>query len=373
MRIIRTLLPFALVGGLFAAAATPAVATTAAPAHTAAAPAHTTAAPKPVPAPPPGVAVGSVKVPKPSGSHAKAVSPLTTWSVTLTASSTNLWPTQFTTLTATSNNDVGPTPYYIDIRNQSTGVLVGHCGTGTVCSVAVTSNTPADQGLIAYLSDATDVNGNHAVAFSRSISVTWMGVDLSLTASAYTLPAGNVSTLTVTAGSDISSSPFYLQIWDTTTGAFLIGCGFGNTCSTTVSLGVATTHAFTATFAGDSRSYPPPLLQSTSGTDYITWTGSGLRISLDAPALAINGPATVTATASINVGPTPYFIEIFDETTGARITFCSTGNTCSVGYFAGRSVTSHLVAFISNSDIALPPANIQASSNTATMESVVIG
>ncbi|MGG7382289.1 hypothetical protein ACQ7B2_27220, partial [Escherichia coli] len=75
---------------------------------------------------------------------------------------------------------------------------------------------------------------------------------------------------------DISDTPFYMQIWDTTVGAFLVECGFGTTCSTTVSRSVAATHSFIATFAGTSRSYPPTLPQTASGTNYVTWTGSGL-------------------------------------------------------------------------------------------------
>lgn len=364
MKTIRALLPLALISGLFTAAAVPAVAS--------AAPARTTVTKPSVPAPPTGVAVGTVRVPKPGASHTKAVSPLAAWSVTLTASSTSMWPTQYTTLTATSSNDVGPTPYYIDIRNNSTGALVGQCGSGTVCSLALTSNTPAYQSFSAFISDGADTNGNHAVAYSRSIEVDWVGVDISLAANLHTLPTGNVSTLTETSSTDIGPSPFYVQIWDTTTGAFLVECGFGTTCSATVSQSAATTHAFIATFAASSRSYPPTLPQSASGTNYITWTGSGMTISLTAPAVTVNGPGTVTATANVNVGPTPYYIEIFDEA-GSRIALCSNGNTCSTGYYAGRHVTSNLVAFISSADTAQPPANTQASSNTATMLSEYIG
>jgi len=290
--------------------------------------------------------------------------------VTLTASSTFMWPTQYTTLVATTNNDVGPTPYFIDIRNQNTGVLVGQCGSGTTCSVAVTSNTPGTQTFVAYISDSPDIN--HALTISPAVNINWRGVDISLAANLHTLPTGNVSTLTETSGADIGPSPFYVQIWDTTTGAFLAECGSGTSCSTTVSQSTATTHTFTATFAASSRTYPPTLPQSATATDYITWTGSGMSISLTAPEITINGPGTVTATANINVGPTPYYIQIFDEA-GSRIAMCGSGNTCSTGYWAGRNVTSHLVAFISNSDTALPPANIQASSNTATMVSTYIG
>jgi hypothetical protein len=364
----RALVLLALVAGLFAAAAAP-VAAAALPAHAA------TAAVKPTPVPPAGVAVGTVNVAKPHGVKHSVARPMTAWSVSLTASSYALWPTQYTTLTATANGDVGPTIYYIDILDQYTGTVVCHMGTGTVCSVAVTSAKPGLGAYVAYISDATDVGGDHEVAISSSITIDWFGVDISLAASLNTLPVGNTSTLTETSSSNIGPTPFYVQIWDTTTGTLLVQCGSGTTCSVNVSQSVATTHTYIATFAGFTSSaaaYPPPTPQSTSATSYVTWTGSGLLVSLTAPAITVNGPETVTATASINVGPTPYYIEIFDEN-GTLLHSCGSGTTCSFSYTPARQPGSNLVAFISSSSATLPPANIQASSNTVTTMYEFIG
>ncbi|HEU5333533.1 MAG TPA: hypothetical protein VFU73_12220 [Actinocrinis sp.] len=369
----RALALIALAGALFAAAAAPATAAASTASANAAssnaassnaATSNTAAVPpvaKPAPAPPAGVAVGRQYVPKMDSAPQGTVSPLVTWSVTLTASPTELWPTQYTTLTAKANHTVSGTIYYIDILDDSNTILAA-CGAGTTCSVAVTSLTPGIVDYTAYISNSpTDVTGSHYVTYSGGEDVDWFGDDIALTASKYTVAVGTSVVLKEKASSDIGSTPFYVQLWDTTDGTLLNQCATGTTCSATVSQSAATTHSYVATFAGYATSYPPPIPQGASAVNYITWSASGIQVSLTAPAVTVNGPETVTATSTVNVGSTPYYIEIFDEN-GTRIAACGTGTTCSVSYTpSGRG--SNLIAFVSGYSSALPPTSIQASSN----------
>jgi hypothetical protein len=360
----RVLTLLALAAVLFAGAVAPAVAAGAPSTPRTAAVAHTAAkaTPKPAPVAPKGVAVGKEFVPKPHATTSKIARPLTAWSISLAASSYALWPTQYTTLTATASADVGPTIYYIYILDADTGTVLAECGTGTTCSVAVTKATATYDGFYAYVSTATDVDGNQEIAISSQVDVEWYGLELSLAASADTLPVGDTSVLTSTTTSDIGPTPFFVQIWDTTTDTLLVQCGTGFTCSADVSQSAATTHTYVATFAGYASSYPPPELQATSGVTYVTWTGSGMQISLTAPGDTYAAPETVTATASVNVGPTPYYIEVFNEN-GTLLDTCGSGTTCSFSYTPAEA-GSYLVAFIASSSTTLPPTNIQASSNT---------
>jgi len=360
----RVLPLLALAAALFAAGTAPAMAATN----------STTTAVKPRPVPPAGIAVGTANVPKPHATGHAVVQPMTAWTVSLSASVTYTWPTDYSTLTATASQDVGPTPYFIYIINANTGSTVAMCGTGTTCAVSLTYPTPTYDYFYAII--ATSSAGTSEQAASAEIPVEWRGIDLKLAANLNTLPAGNVSTLTATSDLDISSSPFYIQIWDTTAGGGPLNpaftCGTGTTCTVSVSQNVATTHAFVATFAYSGSSYPPSGLQTTSATSYVTWTASGWTVSLYAPAQTINGPETVTATANGDVGPTPYYIEIFDEN-GTLLKECGYGSTCSVSYTPARYPGSCLVAFVSSYSTTLPPANIQASSNTACSQYVYIG
>lgn len=254
----RALLLLALVGGLGAAAAVPAAAA-ALPGHATTHSAAAAHAVKPAPVPPPGIPVGTTNKPKPSGGGHATIRPLIPWSVTLTANRHVLWPTQFSTLTATANMDVGPTPEFIYILNANTSVVLARCGLGTTCSVAVTSNVPIAYSYRAYISDGSGVNGdNNALAISADTDVDWTGVTMTLTATAYTLPVGASSTLTETSSADIGPSPLFVELWDTTTGTLLATCGEGTTCQATVSQSVATTHSYVATLSPFSASYPPP-------------------------------------------------------------------------------------------------------------------
>lgn len=373
----RVLSLLALAAALFAAGAAPAAAagtTAARPAGATTTTNSTTTVAKPKPVPPAGIPVGTTNVPKPHVTGHAVVRPMTTWTVSLNASVLYTWPTDYSTLTATASQDVGPTPYFIYIINANTGTSVAMCGSGTTCAVSLTYPTPTYDSFYAII--ATSSAGANEQALSTEIPVEWRGIDLSLSASLSTLPVGNTSTLTATSDTDISSSPFYIQIWDTTAGGGPLNapftCGGGTTCAVSVSQSVATTHTFVATFGNVGSAYPPSSLQTTSATAYVTWTASGWTVSLNAPATTINGPETITASANGNVGPTPYYIEIFDEN-GTLLASCGSGTTCSVSYTPARYPGSNLVAFVSSYSSTLPPANIQASSNTVSSQYEYIG
>jgi hypothetical protein len=327
--------------------------------------------PKPVPVRPPsspGAGIGAVIPAKPrwvrGASGASGRTPQTAWTVTLTASPNLLWPTQYSTLTATANMNVGPTPYYLRIYDETAHAYVVTCATGTTCTTSVTEPTPTTHEFVAVVSDASASYPPGSVqATSSALGVVWHGVSLSLSGSPATLPIGSAATLTATTSSDIGPSPFWTEIYDLTTHSRVGVCGFGTTCTATVSQSVATTHEYVAYLSNNSTAYPPPGIQETSRDSFITWSNLGWRVSLSAPAISF-GSETVIATANANVGPTPYYIEIFNEN-GTRLAVCGVGTTCSVN-FTPSYFGSNLVAFISSYSTVLPPAGIVASSNVAT-------
>ena len=254
-------LPGLLLASAAAASASPLTATAAsAPARVAAA---ATQAGKPVPVRPPsspGAGIGASIPAKPHGLREN--SPLTTWTVTLTASPNLLWPTQYSNLTATANMDVGPTPYYLRVYDQTAGAYVVTCATGTTCSTSVTQPTPTTHyyvAVVSYASAGYPPSGEQAV--SGEAGVVWHGVSLALAASQATVPVGAASTLTATTSQDIGPSPFWTEIFDVTTGARIAVCGYGTMCSATVSQTAATTHEYIAYLSGNSTAYPPPGIQ----------------------------------------------------------------------------------------------------------------
>jgi hypothetical protein len=294
------------------------------------------------------------------GMAAASAAPPPPWTTTISATPQTLWPTQNSTIVVTANGDVGPTPYYIRIYDTttSTPTLLASCGTGTTCSVSVTRPTPAVGNFQGKL---TDFAGN-VVPGSQSgtVAVNWQGVTLSLAASPTTLNPNQPSTLTATSSLDIGPSPFYVLIYDTTTNTRVATCGFGTTCSATV-VQPSGTHCYVAELAANTN--PATQIQATSNLACVTWSSAGWRISLSAnPSPFTFGTTLLTANVNANVGPTPYYIEIFNEN-GTRVAICGSGTSCSATVTPAFPPGSDYIAFVSDSSSTFPPGNIQASSN----------
>jgi hypothetical protein len=315
-----------------------------------------------------------------SASQALAARPMSgSWTVSLGASNPNPWHTQTTRITATSSVAVPPGWSLEIYENSSVGGTprqIASCAT-TPTSVVYTCSAPvSDPGFfgvdfVAYV--AVGDPPTAILAQSSDLSMSWRSPGpVGLSASANTLPVGASSTLTATTAVDVGPTPFFTQIWDTTSSpaSLLKTCSRGTTCAlptdppVTVTQAAPVTHTYVATVAADpgGTTYPPSGLQSTSPVVYITWNNLGYRVSLSASATS----PVVTATANIDVGPTPYDIYIYDENTGKVVGSCSQGTTCTVTQYGPDT---NLVAFIGDYTSILvlgAPNNIVASSNTVT-------
>lgn len=269
--------------------------------------------------------------------------------VSLVASQPSPWAMTYTVLTARANIDVGSTPYYIRIWDVETGTYLANCKTGSSCSVSVTRPNVDLTSFTAVISDLI----NPPVA-SASTQVYWHVSGVKLTQSATTLAVGATATLTAMTDSDILSSPFYVQLYDDTTSTLLQSCGGGTQCSVTVSQATATTHAYRACFSGFGASMPPPNLLECTAERFIAWSSTGINVVLSA------SQGAVTASASVDVGATPYFIQIFDFA-GSRIAVCGSGRSCSAPFHAAWG-GSYLVAVVGPSATA-PDANATAVSS----------
>lgn len=295
------------------------------------------------------------------------------WSVTLTPSYTDLWPTQSVTLTATANQDVGPTPYYIEIYSRTFGGgPAASCGDGTTCTLSLHGSnylTLDGSPYYAVISQSSTSQVN-VQATSTNATVDYHHIDVSVSANPTTVPLGGTATVTATTSTDVGPSPYFTEIFDATTGTRVAVCGSGTTCTANVSHNAATwftTDRYVAYVSDYSPSYPPSGIVTTSPqTSYVTWSNSGWRLALTAPSVT-PGPETVTATANGDVGPTLYYISIFDETTGSFVGNCGTGTSCSVSWTPpGGPQSQQLIAFIGDARQTLPPGIPVASSNVVS-------
>jgi len=353
-------LTLALAGGLYAGAMAPAAAATSASAPTssaAAAPsAHQTVTPPKANAPAAATA-----------NPANAGSALT-WTISLTADDQNPLPGYGSDLTATANADVSSQKLYIDIIDLNTNALIAECSAGSSCSGTVVQNAGTNQQYQAYITDAASFGAGHDLALSNLVDVNWptLNVILTVTNGVHTLPVLGKSTVTATATADLSDSPFVIRIFHN--GVPVVSCATSSTCSAAAYEPFATTQNYDAEIFSIQPGFP---VYATSTVQYITWSNSGLHISLTAPATT-TGPETVTAVASVDVGPTPYYIEIFDRN-GHQLAMCGAGTNCSVvGYTPAAAPGSQLVAYIClDRGAAAPPINSDsmAVSNTVATTS----
>jgi len=97
------------------------------------------------------------------------------FAVSLAASSAYPLIGQSVTLTATTNADVGPTPYYITIYSETTGAELAVCGFGTTCTATVAQSTPGSQTFEAFVGDDVPGNGQpgFALVSSNEVTVGW--------------------------------------------------------------------------------------------------------------------------------------------------------------------------------------------------------
>jgi PASTA domain len=289
-----------------------------------------------------------------------ALAPLAAFTVDLTFSPVSLAPGGTTTLTATSNQDVGPTPWFIEIFQAASGAFLVECGSGTTCATSVTQSGSGLGAFIAYVSGFGTTSPPPSIqATSTPVLVSWLSVTLS--ASDTVLQPDGTTELTATSSLSVSPTPWSIEIFDVTTGTLVVECGFGTTCSTFVTRGPAVS-TYVAYVAARFSSFPPSDIRSQSAGVVVSWITLGLSILPGN--LPAGGTATVTADTVLDVGPTPFWIEVFDQTSGTQVVICGSGFEC-VGSVSQPGATQHsYIAYVAGFGGALPPPNIRATSNT---------
>lgn len=297
------------------------------------------------------------------------------WTLDLEASQTSLWPSQYTTLTATTNMDVGPGHNQICIWDSKTGIALKSCTTGTACSVAVTRANADFTSFTAVVTPAPPptvppvVNCAAGPAAVQSFTdVYWHSTGIWLTETAPTVPVNGTTTLTALTDLDVGPSPFFVEIYDVTTATILTRCGAGTRCSVDVSQTAATTHQYRAWFTVASSSFPPPNALQCTVDQSVSWadpSGTGRVLLTVTPALG--GNYTATAYSSFDVGPTPYWIQIYLLETGSRIAVCGSGTSCSATVTPGMNLQP-MVGFVGPYSTTLPaspsPGTVQSNSLT---------
>jgi hypothetical protein len=306
--------------------------------------------------------------PRPPAGSAERAPAASGWQLAVSASQTMLWPTQYSTLTATVGTDLGRTPYYLLIfdtgssPNGTSGTLLASCGSGTVCSVSVTQSRPTFKYYEVVVAPYSGTYPPANIQARASTSVAWAGNPLTLSVGSPTIDVGQTALIGAVANSDVGPTPFYLSVYDATTGQRVANCSTGRVCNAVVSASEATSHRFVAYWGPLATNFPPTGFLSRSNSAWQTWSATGVRVQM------AQDDTVYYAFVDRDLGPTPYYLQIYafndgvdgSAPTGTRLGACGTGTSCQVT-MARTAEDVHVVALVAPFGDFIP-ANIQGSS-----------
>ncbi|HEX9099609.1 MAG TPA: glycoside hydrolase domain-containing protein [Candidatus Dormibacteraeota bacterium] len=166
-------------------------------------------------------------------------------------------------------------------------------------------------------------------------------------------------TLVATASATVTGTASAIEIFDRTTGTLAGACMQSSRCRVGYSAG-AGVHSFTAFIT-------PPALTAPSGAAIasnavqVSWLA--VRLAAALPSVVGPGkPVTLTASTSVDVGALGYVLMFWDKTAGTRLTFCSSGTTCSTMLSEPDAGKHDIVAYVASAASATPAAGVEAAS-----------
>jgi hypothetical protein len=227
------------------------------------------------------------------------------YAITLSTSATNPAVGGTITLSATANQDVGPTPYGMSIFDVTTGTELVHVGSGTTVSVSVSQSSTTVQRYVAYVCNA---GGANAQADSSPAVVTWGNP----------IPAPTVSSVSPANG-------------PTAGGTAVVITGTNLTGATAVKFGTTAATGYTVNSATQITATAPA--EAAGTIDITVTTGGGTSAASTADHFTFVVPApTVTGiapTGGTTAGGTAVVITGTNLTGATAVKF---GTTAATGY-----------------------------------------
>jgi serine protease len=180
--------------------------------------------------------------------------------VTLAANTTTPQAGQSVTLTATANQDVGPTPYSLQIYHVSTGSTMVTCGSGTTCA-ATASGLAAGQSA-SFRARISYSDGTSVQAQSNTVTVTASGGSAIRMTSP--TPGSRFTSTTVTFGWTSGALEYWLYVGTT-------GAGSANVHNSG-SIGTTTSRTVSGLPSNNSTVYVRLWYRNASGWQYTDYT-----------------------------------------------------------------------------------------------------
>jgi hypothetical protein len=165
---------------------------------------------------------------------------------------------------------------------------------------------------------------------------------LALSADRMTLAYGATTLLDASTEKSVTGTPWAIEIFDSTTQVLVGACAQSNECRVAYT-GKTGLHNFVAYVVEPTTSLPTSGIHLTSNAVAVRWLGVGLAVTGPA-VVAPEQAVTFTASASEEMGGLGYRIELHDSSSGARLTYCSHGTTCSMSLVEPKEGSYGVVA-----------------------------
>ena len=266
----------------------------------------------------PSAATASVAAPRP---------PKPT-SITLTADKAQILAGESATLIATANSTLTNTGATLIVVDQTTGLTLKSCTTGTACATTTTFASGSAHTYIAKIS---------AQVVSTIVTVARAPWTVSLASDKTTFTLGEAVTFAATVNQNVGSTSgnYALYIFDKTSGAQLSSCATGTTCSktSTALFTAGPAHAIVAVVAKTGATTFATLadIQASSGDVSISRQQWAVTLASNSPSFLQGDTITFTASLNQDLSGTAgaYQLFLFDKTANTRLTTCSTGTVCT--------------------------------------------
>lgn len=291
-------------------------------------------------------------------------------SPTLTLTTSNSSPAMGsdTTLTATASSDLYG--QYINIWDTSSNTFVGGCyiDGSNQCSESTSSESPGNQVYQADIGSWYAQPGNgYNWTNSNQLNIDWVAPTITLSPASDSVSLGDNVYLTATASSNLYGQ--YINIYNSTTGAFVSGCWVdgSNTCGVYVQSTTVQTYDY---YADISPYYNNNYYDTwaSSNTSAITWVAPTISLSSSTYSTSINDNAYLNAVASSV--PNGDYIDIYDTSTNTLVQSCYEWdgyNQCSVNVSNSSPMTQAYQAIISPYNDYWARYYSIANSNTVTV------
>ena len=165
---------------------------------------------------------------------------------------------------------------------------------------------------------------------------------IALSSSVATLRGGQDVVLTASSTASVTGTGAAIEIFDRTTNTLAAACSQGNQCSVAYTAADGQ-HTFAAYLTAPTAHLPGPEAISSNSLS-VGWLDS--TVSADHLVVGPGQPVTVTAKSTVDVRNSGRWLEIYDLTTGSRLTYCAQGTACSTSVRQTTGGVHELVAYV---------------------------